>query len=103
MKTLVRIQTQYYENYAAHDLDWDGKSEAWKPKGVQEFQIYASSDDFFYGEDACVKAIKSLVNEQSNHFVKFEYIDYEIVFSKSITLEGFEEKLSQILESNNVK
>ena len=99
MKTQVRISAQYYENYAAHDLNWDGKKEGWKPKGGQEFIIYADSDDFFYGSEACVEAIKALLKEQSNLYARYEYIEHELIFSESITLEGFEEKLSQILEA----
>jgi len=102
MKTLVRISTQYYENYAAHNSDWDGKKEGWKPKGGQEFNIYADSDDFFYGEEACIEAIKCLLKEKSNLYVRFEYVEHEIIFSEPIILEGFEEKLNQIIESKNV-
>ncbi len=103
MKTLVTITAQYYENYASHDLDWDGKKEAWKAKGGQEFQIYADSDDFFYGEESCVEAIKCLLKEVSNPCHKYEYVSHELIFSEPIPLEGFKEKLNQILESNNVK
>ena len=102
MKTLVQITAQYYENYAAHNSDWDGKREGWKAKGGQVFQIYADSDDFFYGEEDCIEAIKSLLKEQSNPYCKYEYVSHEIIFSEPITLEGFEERLNQIFESKNV-
>ena len=68
----------------------------------QEFQIYADSD-YFFMEESCIEAIKCLLKEVSNVCHKYEYVSHQLIFSEPIPLEGFEEKLSQILESNNVK
>jgi len=97
MKTLVRISAQYYENYAAHNSNWDGKKEGWKAKGGQEFFTYVHADDFIYVPDFCQKAIKSLLAEKSNLYVRYEYVEHELIFSEPIALEGFEEKLNQII------
>ena len=52
-KTLVQIVTQTEENYGA----WEDK-EHWKPKGMQVFTLMADSNDFSYGEEQCIEAIK---------------------------------------------
>ena len=103
MKTLLRISAQYYENYSAHDQNWDGKHEYWKPKGGQEFFTHVDADDFIYSPDFCQETIKSLLAEQSNLYVHYEYVEHELIFSEPIALEGFEEKLNQIIESKVVK
>jgi len=103
MKTLIRVTAQYYENYAANNTDWDGKEEAWKPKGSQEFEFFADSDHFLYNADDCVKAIQSLLEDESGSFVRYEYIQHDIIFSEIFPLEGFDEKLQKIIESKKVK
>lgn len=94
-KTLVVITAQYYENYGYSD-----GSDFWKPKGGQEFHIYADSDDFFYGEQFCIQAIKEMLAEESNAFARYEYLSHELIFSDPIKLdsEKFAKKLGGIYE-----
>lgn len=94
MNTLCQITTQYYENYG------DSKNPHWKPKGSQLFTIDVDSDSFMYVEDNCIKAIKSLLEDQSNNHCRYEYISHELIFSKPIELKGFEEKLESIFEGS---
>ena len=79
MKTLVNIYTQVLEN---------GKA-----KGGQIFQLRVLSDLFLYGEEQCVDAIKVMLAEQSNEYVRYTYTDHELVFHEPIALDDnlFEE------------
>lgn len=89
-KTLVQITTQVWENKSFYN---GGNS--WKPKGMQIFNLYADSDDFAYGEDKCVEAIKELLEEQSNEAERFDYVSHELIFHEPIELNWmkFENKL----------
>jgi hypothetical protein len=76
MKTLVHVTAQYFENYNFYDAG----EPRWKPKGGQVFSLMVDSDLFFYMKDECVKAIQSLLDEQSNSHSRYEYIDHELIF-----------------------
>lgn len=73
METLVNIYTQVYEN---------GKA-----KGGQMFTLRVNSDLFFYAEEQCVDAIKRLLAEQSNEYVRYTYTDHELVFHEPVALD----------------
>ena len=86
----IIISAQSFENY--------GSTEAphWKPKGEQTFSLQADADDFFYGENACVKAIERLLARQSNAMFRYEYRSHDIVFHEPIVLDSadFEAELA---------
>lgn len=91
MKTLLQITAQYYENYGAHS--WDGQGECpqrWKAKGGQMFTLRVDSDYFMYAEEQCVKAIAILLEKQSNEYVRYTYIDHELIFCEPIILDDAE-------------
>lgn len=90
--TLVRIETQYYENYGSAEAPY------WKPKGGQEFVLKADSDTFFYCKEECIKAIQKLLYARSGDYVRFEYLGHEVVFEepKVLSTEDFENALLQV-------
>ena len=90
--TLCLVSTQYYENYG------DSKSPHWKAKGEQIFKIYVDSDDFLYGEEYCVKAIKKCLINISDSYNRYEYLSHELIFSEPIELNGFQEALEKEFE-----
>lgn len=97
MKTLVQITAQYYENYALHNDDYNGVP-SWKPKGGQVFTMRIDdTDNFFYYKEECVAVIKELLQEESNNFCRYEYIEHEIIFHEPVELTGFDEKLEIML------
>lgn len=85
-KTLVQITAQILENYAFGNEDYDGVPK-WKAKGGQTFSIQVDSD-FFYDTDICIKAISKLLEEQSNDYCKYVYVDHELVFFEPIKLDS---------------
>lgn len=97
MKNTVIINTQYKENYGAHD--WDGIGacpQVWKTKGGFQFTISMDTDFIMYGEAKCIEVFKQMLLEESNDYESFEYIDYEIQFSEPTKLDAAKfEKLIQ--------
>lgn len=97
MKTLVQITAQYYENYAFGNDDYNGVP-SWKPKGGQVFNMRVDdTDDFLYAEEDCIAVIKQLLEEKSNEYCRFEYIEHEIIFHEPVELVGFDDKLNALL------
>ena len=90
--SLVRITAQYYENYGSSESPY------WKPKGGQEFSLRADSDSFFYCTEECVKAIKKILLAKSSDYVRYEYLDHELVFEEPrvISTEDFEAALQEV-------
>src|SRR5262245_21935967 len=82
--THVRILTQYWENYS------DTKEPHWKAKGGLEFTLEMPADWFMYEKDRVVAIIKDMLTEDSNWHCKYEYLDFEPVFQKSIALNQSE-------------
>lgn len=80
MKTLVRIESQYYENY--------GSAEAphWKPKGGQEFSIRIDSDILFYNKEGAETVIALMLERWSNEYARYELISMEPIFCEPIEL-----------------
>ena len=96
MNTLLNITAQYHENYGAHD--WNEKGgcpQSWRAKGGQVFTLRVNSDNFMYAEAECLKAIATLLVKQSNEYVRYTYVDHELVFSEPIALDSdlFESEL----------
>ena len=94
MNTLCYVTAQYYENYGG-----DSTSPHWKQKGGQIFKLYVDSDDFFYGEEHCIKAIKECLHNQSGSKYKYEYLSHELIFNEPVELNGFQNALNKQLEN----
>jgi len=62
-KQLIRIFTQYEENYGFSE-----GNVAWKNKGGHEFTLKADADLFMYDQDNCISAIKQLLSMNLHHF-----------------------------------
>ena len=90
--SLVRITAQYYENYGTAEAPY------WKPKGGQEFSLRADSDLFFYGQEECVKAIKMVLVGKSSDYVRYEYLEHDLVFEepRQLSSEDFEIALQKV-------
>lgn len=84
MDTLVRIFAKYSENYGLAD----GGTPYFKDKGTVEYELRASDDLFMYESDICIEAIKALLTEQSNSYVKYEYLSHELVFHEPVKLDS---------------
>ena len=88
MKSKLKIHSQYYENYAAHD--WDGKGEcpqSWKPKGGHTFEIEVDSDAVMYSTKL-ESHLKQIVSAQSSNYEKFEYLEFEMEFVQPTILQS---------------
>lgn len=87
----VLVSAQYYENYS------DNQTPYWKPKGGVDFSFPIDSDlvMYTYKEDLKTALIK-MVEEQSNEYSRYEYIDHEVKFGKPIVVEGLGEELQKM-------
>lgn len=97
MKTLLHITAQVHENYGAHDWNGQGKCpQSWKAKGGQMFTLRVDSDMFCYAETECIKAIDTLLANQSNDYVRYTYTEHELIFHEPIALndEQFQSELT---------
>lgn len=99
MQKLV-IQTQYRENYGAHD--WDGKGECpqyWKFKGGSTYVVNNFSNNFMDCQDVVAKLTKLIAykNEASEEYI----LDWEIVDQSKKVCEDWESpiEISQIGDS----
>ena len=82
MKATLKIQAQYYENYS------NTTNPYWKPKGGQEFRTSVDSDTLMYtSEEELVTAIKSILEQQSNEYWRFEYRDHDVDFKGEIQID----------------
>lgn len=84
MNTLLQITAQVHENYG-----WSGQGECpehWKPKGGQMFTLRVDSENFMYAETECIKAIDTLLANQSNEYWRYTYIGHELIFHEPIAL-----------------
>ena len=73
---MLVIDTQYMENYGAHD--WDGKGECpqyWKFKGGNEFKVTNVPLNIDYAE--VVEAVRKDI-EESNDFYRVDIISWGI-------------------------
>jgi hypothetical protein len=88
MMISILVSAQYYENYS------DSKNPYWKPKGGVDFSFPVDSDlvMWIYKEDLKI-ALMKMVEDQSNEYSRYEYIDHEVKFSKPIVVEGLDIEL----------
>tara|TARA_B100000497_G_scaffold26282_1_gene30998 strand:+ start:3542 stop:3832 length:291 start_codon:yes stop_codon:yes gene_type:complete len=75
----VLVQTQYEENYAAHE-----GGEHWKPKGGHTFQIEMDADLLLYSNptDVFGKMLESHCNEHA----RYSYLGYDIQWHEPTVL-----------------
>ena len=88
MNTVI-IQTQYRENYGAHE--WNSKGDCpqfWKDKGVILFELIMDTDFLLYEKDDCIEVFKKMLAEKSNDYESFEYISYDVIWSKPYILDS---------------
>jgi len=91
MSTLVRIITQYQENYAFAD----GGTPHWKNKGELEFTVKVDLDHLMYAKEEVEAAIREMLEKHhSNDASRVELISFEPIFH---TPEAFDQ-----IEFNNL-
>jgi hypothetical protein len=91
MMISVLVSAQYYENYS------DNQTPYWKPKGGVDFSFPVDSDLVMYAYKEDLKsALIKMVEEQSNEYSRYEYIDHEVKFGKPIVVEGLGEELQKM-------
>ena len=87
----ILVSAQYYENYS------DSKNPYWKPKGGADFSFPVDSELVMYlYEENLRKALIKMVEEQSNEYSRYEYIDHEVKFGKPIVVEGLGDELGKM-------
>ena len=88
----IQVTAQYWENYS------DTNTPYWKPKGGVDFHFPIDADVILYARRKdLVRAITKMVEEQSNDYCLYEYIDHEVKFSKPVVVMGLENYLSEEL------
>jgi hypothetical protein len=91
MMISILVSAQYYENYS------DNQTPYWKPKGGVDFSFPIDSDLVMYAYKEDLKsALIKMVEEQSNEYSRYEYIDHEVKFGKPIVVEGLGEELQKM-------
>jgi hypothetical protein len=91
MMISILVSAQYYENYS------DTQTPYWKPKGGVDFSFPIDSDLVMYAYKEDLKsALIKMVEEQSNEYSRYEYIDHEVKFGKPIVVEGLGEELQKM-------
>ena len=94
MMCTIQVTAQYYENYS------DTSTPYWKPKGAVDFHFPLDADTALYApKGVLVEALTKMVEEQSNEYSLYEYIDYEMKFSNPIVVEGLGRALERMLIS----
>ena len=92
MMCTIQVTAQYWENYS------DTNTPYWKPKGGVDFHFPIDADVILYARRKdLVRAITKMVEEQSNDYCLYEYIDHEVKFSKPVVVMGLENYLSEEL------
>jgi hypothetical protein len=94
MMISILVSAQYYENY---NTTGEG-APYWKPKGGVDFSFPIDSDLVMYAYKEDLKsALIKMVEEQSNDYSRYEYIDHEVKFGKPIVVEGLEKELERMM------
>ena len=94
MMCTIQVTAQYYENYS------DTSTPYWKPKGSVDFHFPLDANVALYvPKSELVEALTKMVEEQSNDYSLYEYIDYEMKFSNPIVVEGLGRELERMLIS----
>ena len=92
MMCTIQVTAQYWENYS------DTNTPYWKPKGGVDFHFPIDADVILYARRKdLVRAITKMVEEQSNDYCLYEYIDHEVKFSNPIVVEGLGSELERML------
>lgn len=92
MMCTIQVTAQYYENYS------DTNTPYWKPKGSVDFHFPLDADLVLYApKSVLVEALTKMVEEQSNGYALYEYIDHEVKFSNPIVVEGLERELERMM------
>jgi hypothetical protein len=81
LETLVRIDSQYYENYGSAEAPY------WKPKGGQEFTIRIDSDILFYNKEGVESVLAHMLDRLSGDYIRYELLSFEPVFSEPKELD----------------
>jgi len=89
MNAIVRVLTQYHENYNTDNGVNANPNSApyWKPKGGVEFEVEVNSDIVLYC-DNIEEILTTMVNEQCNPMCKYTYMSHEVNFSKPSKLSS---------------
>ena len=91
MMCTIQVTAQYYENYS------DTNTPYWKPKGSVDFHFPLNADVALYvRKEELVEALIKMVEEQSNDYSLYEYIDHEVKFSNPIVVEGLGRELERM-------
>jgi hypothetical protein len=91
MMISILVSAQYYENYS------DSQTPYWKPKGGVDFSFPIDSDLVMYAyKEELREALIKMVEEQSNEYSRYEYIDHEVKFSAPIVVEGLGRELERM-------
>jgi hypothetical protein len=94
MMCTIQVTAQYYENYS------DTTTPYWKPKGGVDFHFPIDADVVLYApKDVLVEVLTKMVEEQSNSYSLYEYIEHEVKFSSPIVVEGLGRELERMLIS----
>ena len=88
--TLVRVTTQYRENYGTPEKP------SWKMKGGHEFFFHTNVDNFMYAKESSIQAVKNLIAEKGTEMAKFTYIDHDIIFHDPTELKGFDAEVKKV-------
>jgi hypothetical protein len=91
MMISILVSAQYYENYS------DNQTPYWKPKGGADFSFPIDSDLVMYAyKEDLREALIKMVEEQSNEYSRYEYIDHEVKFAAPIVVEGLGRELERM-------
>jgi hypothetical protein len=91
MMISILVSAQYYENYS------DSQTPYWKPKGGADFSFPIDSDLVMYAyKEELREALIKMVEEQSNEYSRYEYIDHEVKFAAPIVVEGLGRELERM-------
>jgi hypothetical protein len=91
MMISILVSAQYYENYS------DNQTPYWKPKGGVDFSFPVDSDLVMYAyKEELREALIKMVEEQSNEYSRYEYIDHEVKFAAPIVVEGLGRELERM-------
>ena len=91
MMISILVSAQYYENYS------DNQTPYWKPKGGADFSFPIDSDLVMYAyKEELREALIKMVEEQSNEYSRYEYIDHEVKFAAPIVVEGLGRELERM-------
>ena len=92
MMCTIQVIAQYYENYS------DTTTPYWKPKGGVDFHFPLDADTAFnIPPKVLVEALTKMVEERSNDYSRYEYLEHEVKFSNPIVVEGLHEQLMKEL------